>query len=201
MSTKVSLKAGIVGFEVDISEFFPVVRDLIDVKLDAKAQEALKTMIEEVDKNFKLIVEVLMPLYTINTVADFRQRWSEFLQNFKKQYLTQWELAKTRCGIVSDQLQRLHEAHNWKRRVPLIRNALRRLDEMGQRWMANDIKLYESMNGFMTSVNDALEIVNKHRKTPAKALEELRALLQGMDQSLLKIKAYSNELERISARL
>jgi hypothetical protein len=201
MSASVSLKAGVVGFEINISEFCQVIRDFVGASLDTEARQALKTMIDEVDKDFELVVEVVTPLYAINSVADFRQRWPEFLQDFKKQYLTQWGSLATHCGIVMDQLQRLQKAHNWKRRIPLLRDAVRRLDEMAQEWMANDAKLYESMNGFIASVNDAMMAVNKHHKTPAKALKKLEGVLQGTEKSLLKIKAYSNELKMISARL
>jgi prefoldin subunit 5 len=57
------------------------------------------------------------------------------------------------------------------------------------------------MNGFMISVNEALETVDKRHKTAAKALNELQAILQGNEKSLLKIKAYSNELKQIGANL
>jgi hypothetical protein len=113
----------------------------------------------------------------------------------------QWQSVSTHCGIVTNQLQRVQKAHDWKRRIPVLRNAVRRLDEMGQKWMANDARLYESMNDFMNSVNDAFGTINKRYKTPAKALGELQAILQGTETSLLKIKAYSNELKLISSKI
>jgi hypothetical protein len=201
MSTKVSLKAGLVGFEVNISEFCQVLRDFLGASLDPQARHALKAMIQEVDKDFVLVVEVLTPLYAVNTVSDFRQRWPDIFENFKKHYFTQWGSLNTHCGIVSDQLRRIQQAHDWKRRIPLLRSAVNRLEEMGQRWMANDAKLSQAMHGFMESVNQAFTAVNKCHKTPAKALSEIDVVLQGTEKSLLKIKAYSNEIKGISAQL
>jgi len=201
MSAKVALETPLLSFEVDILELCQVLRDFVGVSLDADARKALKEMIVEVDKNFQLVVEVLTPLYAINTAADFRERWPELFRKFKTQYLSKWHSLSTRCGIVSQHLQRIQSAHDWKRRLPVLRNAVKRLDDIGDRWMANDAKLYEAMNGFMQSTNNALMSVNGHRSTPAKALKEIQAVLRGTEKTLLQIKAYSNELELISARL
>lgn len=197
---KVSLQAGIVGFETNISEFCQVVRDFVGAALDQKARQALKKMIAEVDKDFDLVIEVLTPLYAINTNEDLRAQWPAVFQKFKKLYFTQWGSLSTSCGIVMDQLQRVRDAHNWKRRIPVLRDAVKKLDDLGQRWMCNDEELYRSMNAFMKSLNTTLVDVNGQLKTPEKALRKLHAFLRGKESSIVKIKAYSNELKLISAR-
>ena len=164
---KVSLQAGIVGFETNISEFCQVVRDFVGAALDQKARQALKKMIAEVDKDFDLVIEVLTPLYAINTNEDLRAQWPAVFQKFKKLYFTQWGSLSTSCGIVMDQLQRVRDAHNWKRRIPVLRDAVKKLDDQGQRWMCNDEELYRSMNAFMKSLNTTLVDVNgqlKHQR-------------------------------------
>ena len=200
MSSTVKLKAGVVDFDVNVAEFCAVVRNFVGVSLDAGARQALKAMIEEVDKDFELVVEVLIPLYAINTVDDFRTQWPGILQRFKTHYLTNWGMLTTHCGIVMDQLDRVRKAHRWKRRVPLLRGAVQNLEDMGGRWMANDQKLHEAMDAFMRAVDAALVAVNQHRGQPRRAVAELQRVLQGTEASLLKIKAYSNELKRISAQ-
>lgn len=201
MSASVSLKAGVLGFEVNIVEFCQVVRDFVGARLDGEARRALKTMITEVDKDFELVVEVMTPLYAINTDADMRKRWPEVFQKFKSEYFKQWGSLATSCGIVSQELERMKKAHDWKRRVPLLRKAVEELDSLGQRWMANDAALYTAMNGFMESANRALTDVNSHCGRPKNALRKLRGVLRGTETGLLSIKGYLNELKQFSARL
>lgn len=198
---KVSIKAGVFGFEANISEFCNVVRDFVGAKLDEKARQALRNMIEEVDKDFELVVDVMTPLYGINSPSDLRVLWPEILPKFMNEYFTKWHSLSTHCGIVTDHLQRIQKAQNWKRNIPLLRNGVQKLDEMGQRWMCDDAKLYQAMDGFMQSINTALLEINALRKTPVKALNKLQKALNGTEAGLLKIKAYSNELKRISAQL
>ena len=198
---KVSLQAGVFAFEAKISELCQVVRDFLGARLDEQARQALKTMIAEVDKDFELVVEVLTPLYAINTEADVCKRWPEVFQQFKSERFKQWGSLSTSCGIVFQELERLREAHNWKRRVPLLRKAVEDLDALGQRWMANDSALYTAMNGFMETVNRELMEVNGQFKTPKNALRKLRRVLQGTETGLLRIKGYLNELKHVSARL
>lgn len=159
-----------------------------------------RKMIAEVDKDFELVTEVLTPLYAINTNKDLRVQWPAVFQKFKKLYFTQWGSLSTSCGIVMDQLQRVRDAHNWRRRIPVLRDALKKLDDLGPRWMCNDEELYRSMHDFMESLNTVLDDVNGQLKTPDRALRKLHAVLRGKESSIVKIKAYSNELKLISAR-
>lgn len=198
---KVSVEAGVVAFEVKLSEFVHVVRDFVGARLDKPAREAIKKMIEEVDKDFALVVGALTPLFAINTDADVRTVWRTAFQDFKTEYFTKWNSLATHCQIVSAELQRLQKAHDWKRRLPVLRKAVTGLETLGQRWMANDQELYTAMNAFMDSTNRALTEVNALSRTPAKALRKLRAVLRGTETGLLRIKAYSNELKQISAAL
>jgi len=198
---KVPLQTGLGTFEVNVSEFVQGLRAFVGVSLNKPARKALKTMIEEVDKDFELVTDVLTPLFAFNTASDFEQGWKPIFTRFKKHYLTRWHVLTTHCGIVSDQLKRMQKAHDWKRRVPFLRDAVTRLEDMGQRWMANDKKLHEAMSSFLTSVDQALTAVNKLHGTPAKAVARLQSVLHGSEKSLLTIRAYANELKRLSARL
>ena len=182
-------------------EFVQEIRAFIGVSLDAPAREALKELIEEVDKDFKLVVEVLTPLFAINTASDFEEKWMPIFVQFKNHYLTSWKSLATSCGIVQDQLKRVQQAQNWKRYLPFLHDAVTRLEDMGQRWMANDQKLHEAMSRFMTSVDQALTAINQLHGTPAKAVAQLQAVLQGSEKSLQTIRDHANELKRLSAQL
>jgi hypothetical protein len=200
MGVSVSLQAGLIKFDVKISEFAQTVQDFVGASLDAKARDALKTMIAEVDKDFELVAEVMSPLYSINNVADFQRQWPQTFANFTARYLTSWHSLATHCGIVTAQLQRVQKAHNWKRRIPVLGDAVKRLEDMSSRWMGNDSELYTAMQEFMDSMHEALKDVNGCR-TPAKAVKKLKDTLNGTERSLLSIKGYSNELKRLSAAL
>lgn len=200
MDATVSLRAGLFKFDVKISEFSQAVRDFAGASLDTKARDALKTMIAEVDKDFELVAEVMSPLYSINTVADFQRQWPQTFPDFTTRYLTSWHSLATHCGIVNDQLQRVQKSHNWKRRIPVLGEAVKRLEDMSSRWMGNDFELYRAMQEFMDSMHEALKAVDRCR-TPAKSVAKLKDILNGTERSLLSIKGYSNELKRLSATL
>ena len=53
----------------------------------------------------------------------------------------------------------------------------------------------------MTSVDQALTAINQLHGTPAKAVAQLQAVLQGSEKSLLTIRDHANELKRLSAQL
>jgi hypothetical protein len=201
VEAKPSLNVGIGGFEVKVSEFAQVTREFLGLSINKKARLALKAMIKEVDRDFKLVAGVMTPFLEINTPADFRSSWPRRFARFKNYYAVQWDALGTRCDIVSDQLEKLKDAHNWKRHVPLLGRNVKRLEKMGERWMANDQKLYEAMNAFIDSVDAALTAVNRLEKTPSKAVDALHKALQGTERRLLTIRSYGNELKRLSAQL
>src|SRR5882724_6379180 len=61
------IKLSLYGFDVDIGEFVRLIRDLAGAKLDAQSKDALKTMIAEVGKSFDVVLDVVTPLYALNT--------------------------------------------------------------------------------------------------------------------------------------
>src|SRR5204863_1187307 len=95
------IKLSLYGFDVDIGEFVRLIRDLAGAKLDAQSKDALKTMIAEVGKSFDVVLDVVTPLYALNTEAMLRSEFPKLYANFKNAYLKNSNEIRTHCHIVT----------------------------------------------------------------------------------------------------
>ncbi len=79
-----SLKVSMAGFEVDLVEFAGVISDLVSVNLDQESKAALKTLIGEARKSFDVVVDVITPLYALNTPVAVRDQFPALRATFAR---------------------------------------------------------------------------------------------------------------------
>ena len=196
------IKLSLYGFDVDIGEFVRLIRDLAGAKLDAQSKDALKTMIAEVRKSFDVVLDVVTPLYALNTEAMLRSEFPKLYANFKNAYLKNSNEIRTHCHIVTDQFERLKASQSWKQNIPVIRDAFQRLIETEATWASADYTLANKMSNFLSNVDTELSRIDAMLQTDASAsLDAVRELLADTEQQIKSIKAHLDELRIISARL
>jgi hypothetical protein len=190
------------GFDVDIGEFVRLIRDLASAKLDAQTLDALKTMIAEVRKSFDVAVDVVTPLYALNSEATLRSEFPKLYANFKNAYLKNSGEIRTHCHIVIDQFERLKATQAWKQNIPVVRNAFQRLMEAEAKWAGADDSLADKMNSFLGNVDTELSRIDTVLQTDAAAgLHAVRELRADTEQQIKSIKSHLDELRIISGRL
>ena len=196
------IKLSLYGFDVDIGEFVRLIRDLAGAKLDAQSKDALKTMIAEVGKSFDVVLDVVTPLYALNTEAMLRSEFPKLYANFKNAYLKNSNEIRTHCHIVTDQFERLKASQSWKQNIPIIRDAFQRLIETEATWASADYTLANKMSDFLSNVDIELSRMDAMLQIDAiTSLDAVRELLADTEQQIKSIKAHLDELRIISARL
>src|SRR5688500_2986651 len=132
------LKFSLGGFEADIGEFVALVRGLAAAQLDSQTKEALRALIAEARRSFDVVVDVVTPLYAVNSAASLQTAFPALYANFKNSYFKQADEVRTHCHIVTGQIQKLKESKAWRENIPLFRNAYERLARSSDEWIGND---------------------------------------------------------------
>jgi hypothetical protein len=175
---------------------------LASAKLDSQTLDALKTMIAEVRKSFDVVVDVVTPLYALNSEATLRSEFPKLYANFKNAYLKNSDEIRTHCHIVTDQFGRLKTSQAWKQNIPVVRDAFQRLMDAEAKWVGADYTLADKMNSFLSNVNTELSRIDVVLQTDAPAgLHAVRELLADTEQQIKRIKSNLDELKIISGRL
>lgn len=196
------LKFSLAGFEVDLGEFARVVRDLTAARLDSQTKEALRTLIAEARKSFDVIVDVVTPLYGLNSAASMQAAFPSLYADFKNAYLKQAGEIRTHCHIVTHQIQTLKESKAWRENIPLFQNAFARLVQSSDRWVGNDDALADKMDRFLNEMDAELNAINTTLQSDADAaFRAAAALVSETDAEIKNIRLQLNKLREISSRL
>ncbi len=196
------LKTPLAEFELNLSEFASIVKELFVVDLTADARQSLKTLIAEARKSFDVVIDILTPLYALNNESLLRSTFPQLFANFKNTYLKNSDEIRTHCHIVNDQIDKLIEKENWKKHLPLVGKSLERLKRSKDQWMGNDSALADRMQNLLWQVNDNLSDLNTQLGQDANAaFIAMTSLLKESEPELLKLKKSLDELRVISAKL
>jgi F0F1-type ATP synthase delta subunit len=197
-----SLKFSLAGFEIDLGEFAQVVRDLATAQLDSQTKEALRTLIAEARKSFDVVIDVVTPLYAVNSEAAMRAAFPQLYANFKNAYLKHGDEIRTHCHIVRDQINTLKDNKAWRQNIPVLQNAFQRLAQSSKKWVGNDDALADKMDDFLNEMNTELSGINKTLQgDAAAAYRDAAALVAETDDKIKKIRSQLNILREVSNRL
>ena len=189
-------------FEVDLAELAGTIRDIASVKLDQIAKEAVQGVVTEARKSFDAVVDVLTPLYALNTPAKVRAEFPSLYANFKNTYLKNSNEIRTHCHIVVEQMDKLMSSQAWKQNIPILQNAFRRLEAAKVRWVGNDASLADGMQRFLNDVNGGLnDVLAKVNSSDREAYAALNDLISDSEETLLRIKSQLNQLTIVSSQL
>lgn len=196
------IKVSLGHFELDLAELVGVIGDLASVKLDQTAKDALQALIAEARKSFDAVVDVLTPLYALNTPATVQAEFPIRYADFKNTYLKNSDEIRTHCHIVAGQIEKLKTGQAWKQNVPLLRNAFQRLEAAQGRWVGNDDCLAASISWFLDDVNRGLtDVLARLQDGSNAACAALSALISDSEPELRRIKSQLDQLSISSAQL
>lgn len=196
------IKVSLGQFEVDLAELVGVIGDLTTAKLDQTAKDALQALVAEARKSFDAVVDVLTPLHALNTPAKVKAEFPKLYANFKNTYLKNANEIRTHCHIVTEQMEKLKTSQAWREKIPILRNAFKRLEAAERRWIGQDGALARSMEEFLNALNAGLaEVLPKLQTSGKEAHTTLQELISDSEQGLLRIKSHLNQLTIGSSQL
>jgi len=188
--------------KITLSEFASVVRNFAGEAKHREVKEAIKELIGAARTSYDTTVDVLTPLYALDSEDKFGLKFADLRSNFKNQYLKDMGLLHTHCSIVEAKIIALKDKQGLMRSVPLIKRTFSRLDRLAEAWLARDHELARDMEEFLNRMNSYLDEVdqNKNQSVP-EAYQELGSALTLFEGDFLATKKALDELDIISARL
>src|SRR5215831_11810909 len=139
MGSEVEFNAGVAKFRIDLSDFASAMKRLISAAVGAnekeQAREAMKLLLAEAGTTFKTVVQTLAPLYTLEDETAFRAKFTSIHEEFTKLYLERKTLARTHCGIVENEFNKLQQRRSWMTHLPVAQRAYAELENVCGRWL------------------------------------------------------------------
>jgi hypothetical protein len=196
--------AGVTTFEVGVDEVIVATRELLKHTKQAKVRSALARMSKELRKaNKELVEQVLAPLYEIQSQEDFDARFAKLRGRYKAMILQgRPVLAKVNCYQVQQQLERLRDSQQWKKRIPFFRRSVARLELVATGWIADDSALYVADREMLDEIDRFLDEVEATRETdPRAAYRQLREALEAIQDSWTGVRDNLAELSLLGDQI
>jgi hypothetical protein len=194
------------GFlEVDLNQFVAAVKNLVSGDLDKESKYEITKMIEEVKKTYDTTVISLLPFYSVvqsNDSTYVAQFTSQFVV-FKQMYLTNKGELGVNCQVIKNNLDKLLKKKQWIGKLPRIKESLINLEYLAGKWSTSRGALEDSLEQFLSTVNETLDKINELNNTNASAESRsmLHVFLRESDETIKSIKQQLDSLKIISAKL
>ena len=191
-------------FEVSLDELLRITRELLKHTKRKEVRDTIKTMFREIRKADKALVKgVLVPLFSIETQAEFDKEFSRIRKRFKKAVLEgRGFLYRINCGLVINKLETLQKSQVWKKSVPLLKRSLSRLEITASGWIFNDHKLHFADVRLIDEINRFLDSVQKQKASqPKLAFAEFQAGLKEVEDEFMQVKKQLADLKVLSDEL
>jgi len=202
MSSEIEIGVGLAKLKITLSEFASVVRNFAGEAKHREVKEAIKELIGAARTSYDTTVDVLTPLYALDSEGKFDAELPALRSDFKNQYLKDMGRLYTHCSIVEAKIVALKDKQGVMRNIPLVNRSFNRLDRLAEAWLARDFELARDMEQFLGRMNDYLDEVNIHRQNDVtEAYQGLRSALELFEQDFLTTKRALDELDVISSRL
>jgi len=202
LSSEIEIGVGLAKLKITLSEFASVVRNFAGEAKHREVKEAIKELIGAARTSYDTTVDVLTPLYALDSEGKFDAELPALRSDFKNQYLKDMGRLYTHCSIVEVKIVALKDKQGVMRNIPLVKRSFNRLDRLAEAWLARDFELARDMEQFLGRMNDYLDEVNIHRQNDVtEAYQGLRSALELFEQDFLTTKRALDELDVISSRL
>jgi hypothetical protein len=199
-SVTLELNAGLAKLKVELGEFVSLMRSLVGAVKRDEIRLALKDMISEVRRTFDTLIDVMTPLYELDTASKFKASFGARRAAFKNTYLKSDGAVRTRCGVIADQMDVLVKKRGWLGAVPGARRSYERLKSLCSNWLLHDDSLVYEMKNFLDSVNKILDqIARRQRRSPSEAFLELQDVLGQIEGDVQQLKTKLEDLDRLSS--
>ncbi|HCO93061.1 MAG TPA: hypothetical protein DIU00_03780 [Phycisphaerales bacterium] len=206
MGSELEFHLGVASFKVTLSEFVQVTQNLAEAAIGKRklkdVRKRLRELIQEVRKNYDLIVEAVTPLVAIDSQEKFDDRFADARATFKKEFWQKYGDEGTSCAIVIDKMTTLNKRRAWMARLPVAKHSFKRLEYLCDRWIAVDVVLDQNMVDFRDKLSGLFdEIARLKRKNRKQAFESLRSTIDLLDIDFKAMKRSLNALEVVSSKL
>ena len=202
MSSEIEIGIGLAKLKITLSEFASVVRNFAGEAKHGEVKGAIKELIGAARTSYDTTVDVLTPLYALDSEGKFDAELPALRSDFKNQYLKDMGRLYTHCSIVEAKIVALKDKQGVMRNIPLVNRSFNRLDRLAEAWLARDFELARDMEQFLGRMNDYLDEVNIHRQNDVtEAYQGLRSALELFEQDFLTTKRALDDLDVISSRL
>ena len=202
MTSQLELGVGLAKLKITLSEFAGVMKSLVGEAQHQEVRQAIKDLIAAARTSYDTTVDVLTPLYALDTEDRFNSDFGGVLASFKNQYLKDFGLLVTHCSEVDAKLGDLKSKKRFMRNIPLVNRSFARMDRLAEAWLAQDYELARDMELFLRRMNDFLDGVSQAMASdPSEAYEDLKWSLTTFEDDFLGTKRGLNELTVISSRL
>lgn len=135
--------------------------------------------------------------------ATYLTEYSSQFVVFKQAYFTNIGEISSHCAIIRNNLDELLKKRDWLGKIPRLKDSLKKLEDLASNWTKTRFTLEVSLKTFLSDVNSKLSEINELNKKNAikESRISLSEFLNGLDESVEKIKTQLDELKVISAKL
>jgi hypothetical protein len=200
MGSQVELKAGVAQFRIDLSDFVDAMRRLIGAAVGAnekeRARDAMRVLLAESGKTFKMVVETLAPVYALNDKVAFAKQFDSLHERIKRLYLGRATLFRTHCSIVETEFDKLQQRRSWMTHLVVAQQAYQDLKNVCDRWLFQDWNIVSDIESFLDNLNKFIdEIAVLKRTNTERAFETLQAGLKPIENDFLAMQTKVGELD------
>jgi len=206
MGSELEFNVGVAKFRIALSDFVKATKTLANAATKEgelrDVRSTLKELIQEVRKNFDLVVDAVTPLIALDTQQKFNEQFGDIRAEFQNVIWKKLGDEGTSCTIVIDKMGALNKHRAWMQNVPIVRRAFDRLETLCNDWIAVDMVLDENIANFRERLGNLLkEVALLKRNDPEGAFESLETVLESLDTDFKAMKKYLNELGLVSTKL
>ncbi len=206
MGTELEFNAGVAKFRIALEDFERATQKLVGAAIGNKqladVRTQIKELIQEVRKNYDLIVDTVAPLVAMDTQEKFETTFGDQHAKFKAEFWKKYNDEGTSCHIVIDKMDTLRQRRSWMDKLPIVKRAFQHLENMCQAWIARDLVLDENMENFRNSLDKLFDdLAQAKRDDPVVAFDALHGVLASLDSDFKAMKDCLSQLSKASAKL
>lgn len=206
MGAELELNGGVVKLKLNLIELAAGIKGLAGAAIGANerenARQAIKKLIDEVDKTLAMVVEQLGPLYKLTTKERFLAGFEDARGEIKRIYLNRATIQLASCEHVKDALAKLNEKRDWMQRVPGADAAYKRVDDACQDWLTHDDEIVRFTEGFLDVLNRFADDIGRLKQhDPGVAMDTLNRGLSLLEPNFIVIKTTFADFKRLSGEL
>ena len=182
-------------FKSELDELIRIVQ-ILRTQFDSKSKKILKELLDEIEKIHSKIVGPVAPFYELNSEDIFKKEFSNRYQEFKKIHLKNLKDVGFSCDEAKKKFDTLNNKSNDK--------TLRELENLIDRWYAQDKIVYHQLDELQDRLNDGLNKINTiyfTNENSKESLKKLQSFLMNSEKLFFEFKKSFNKLKKISNEL
>jgi hypothetical protein len=197
-----SINAGILA--ADLERIAQLVRELLSIRLDSTAKDAIKRLVEEVSKAYDILVDSYTPFNSLKKNDQvFQNEFMETFGIFKNAYMKSFNNLDVSCRRVDQALSDLIDGRSYLSKFPVLRNKVKNFKDNSDAWYTNDRRIYDIVNGFYKDMyNEMAAIESSFGGEPiSDSRMKLNSLISRWDNEFFELKRKLDDFRKSSDQL